>query len=162
MPYLCATCGKEHTDLPHVGFPAPFHWADRFANDPNSLLTEDLCIIQGEDFFVRGVIEIPVHDYEHEFGWGVWVSHKKENFEAYRANPESAAIGPFFGWLCTKIQYFPETTLELKTMAHYRSGRLRPRIVLEEDSPHPLCRQQREGITLSEAWTIVHHYEPKA
>jgi hypothetical protein len=69
-------------------------------------------------------------------------------------------IGPFFGWLCTKIDYYPESTLELKTMAHYRGGGLRPRIVLEE-SQHPLYRQQRDGISLSEAWKIVHHYESK-
>ena len=160
MPYICATCGQEHTDLPHIGFAAPFHWADSLANDPDSLLTEDLCIIQGQDFFVRGVIEIPVHDYEHEFGWGVWVSHKKENFETYRANPDTNAIGPFFGWLSTKIDYFQESTLELKTMAHYRSGGLRPRILLE-DLQHPLCRQQHDGISLAQAWAIVHHYFDK-
>jgi len=160
MPYICTICGQEHTDLPHIGSAAPFHWADVLAKDPNSLLTEDLCIIEGRAFFVHGVIEIPVHDYEYEFGWGVWVSHKKENFETYREQFDSTAVGPFFGWLCTKIDFYKETTLELKTMAHYRGGGLRPRIVLEE-SQHPLSRQQREGISLSEAWKMVHHYEGK-
>ena len=161
MTYICTTCGREHTDLPHIGSAAPAHWSDDLLNDPNSLLTEDLCIIEARDFFVRGVIEIAVHDYEHEFGWGVWISHKKENFEAYRAQPDSAAIGPFFGWLSTRITYYPETTLGLKTMAHYRGERLRPRIVLDLDSQHPLCVQQRDGISLSEAWKIVHHYDDK-
>jgi hypothetical protein len=160
MPYKCTTCGEEHTDLPHIGSAAPFQWADELANDPNSLLTEDLCIIEGRDFFVHGVIEIPVHDYEYEFGWGVWVSHKKENFELYREHFDTAEIGPFFGWLCTKIDYYAESTLELKTMAHYRGGGLRPRIVLEK-SQHPLYRQQGDGIPLSEAWKVVHHYEKR-
>jgi len=158
MSYKCVICGREHTDLPHIGFAAPFHWAGELAKDPNSLLTEDLCIIEGRDFFIHGVIEIPVHDYEHEFGWGVWVSHKKENFETYREHFDSAEIGPFFGWLSTKIAYYSEPTLELKTMAHYRGGGLRPRIVLEE-SPHPLYRQQRDGISLADAWKMVHYYE---
>jgi hypothetical protein len=158
MRFTCPICREEHTQLPHIGSAAPFHWADRLANDPNSLLTEDLCIIEGRDFFVHGVIEIPVRDYEHEFGWGVWVSHKKENFQTCREHFDSADIGPFFGWLCTKIDYYPVPTLELKTMAHYRGGGLRPRIVLWE-SEHPLYRQQRDGISLSEAWKIVHHYE---
>src|SRR5688572_13369322 len=130
--YTCATCGREHGDLPHIGSAAPYQWADRFANDPNSLFTNDLCIIEGRDFFVRGVIEIPVHGYEHEFGWGVWVSHKKENFEVYREHFDSGEIGPFFGWLATEIAYYGQSTLELKTMAHYRAGGLRPRIVLDE------------------------------
>jgi len=107
------------------------------------------------DFFVRGVIEIPVHDYEHEFGWGVWVSHKKKNFETYRQNFDRPSIGPFFGWLCTEINYYPETTLHLKTMAHYRGQGLRPSIVLDE-ADHLLYRHQRDGISLSEAWRIVH------
>ena len=159
-PYTCTTCGQEHTDLPHIGSAAPFHWEDVLAKNPNSLLTTDLCIIEGRDFFVRGVIEIPVHDYEYEFGWGVWVSHKKENFATYRERFDTDAIGPFFGWLCTKIDYCPDTTLDLKTMAHYRGGGFRPRIILEE-SQHPLYHQQRNGISLSEAWKLVHHYDGK-
>jgi hypothetical protein len=157
MPYICSTCGKEHNDLPDIGSAAPFGWADDLANDPNSLLTSDLCIIEGQDFFVRGVIEIPVHEFDRQFAWGGWVSHKKENFEIYREHFDSPDIGPFFGWLCTEINYYNESSLELKTMAHYRGGGLRPRIVLEE-SQHPLSRQQRVGISLSEAWKMVHHY----
>jgi hypothetical protein len=158
MPYRCSICGEEHTELPHIGSAAPFHWADKLDDDPKSLLTEDLCIIEERDFFVRGVIEIPVHDYEYEFGWGVWVSHRKDNFETYREYFDSAEIGPFFGWLCTAIDYYPESTLNLKTVAHYRGGGIRPRIVLEE-SKHPLYCQQRDGISVAEAWKIVHHYQ---
>jgi len=158
MPFKCSICGKRHTDLPHIGSGAPFHWADQLADDPSSLLTEDLCIIEERDYFVHGVIEIPVHDYEHEFGWGVWVSHKRENFEIYREQFDTADIGPFFGWLCTEIDYYPESTLSLKTMAHYRGAGLRPMIVLAE-CDHPLYPQQRDGISFSEAWAIVHHYD---
>jgi hypothetical protein len=158
MPYICATCGREHQDLPHIGSAAHYHWAVELAKDPNSPLTSNLCIIEGRDFFVHGVIEIPVHDYEYDFGWGVWVSHKQENFEIYRERFDATEIGPFFGWLSTKIDYYCEPTLDLRTMAHYRGGGLRPRIVLEESS-HPLYRQQRDGICLAEAWKIVHHYD---
>ncbi len=145
-------------DLPHIGSAAPIQWAKNLEKDPDSLLTEDLCIIEGHDFFVRGVIEIRVRDYEQEFGWGVWVSHKKENFEVYRKHFDAADIGPFFGWLATEIDYYSEPTLNLKTRAHYRGVGLRPRIVLEP-SEHPLYLQQRDGISLGDAWKIVHHYE---
>ena len=106
-------------------------------------------------------MRIPAHDYEYEFGWGVWVSHKKENFEIYREQFDIDSIGPFFGWLSTKIDYYSESTLSLKTMAHYRGGGLRPRIVLEPSS-HPLYLQQRDGISLDEAWKIIHHYQKPA
>jgi hypothetical protein len=95
MKFECSLCGEEHTDLPHIGSNAPSQWVDELANDPNSLLTKDLCIIEGRDYFIHGVIEIPVHDYEYEFGWGVWVSHKRENFEMYREHFDTADIGPF-------------------------------------------------------------------
>lgn len=160
MPYTCSICSEVHDDLPHIGSAAPVQWSENLAGDPQSLLTDDFCIIQARDYFVRGVIEIPVHDYEHEFGWGVWVSHKKENFETYRANSESADIGPFFGWLCTAIGYYHEPTLSLKTMAYYRSGGIRPLIAVGE-CDHPLFRQQQEGISLKEAWEMVHHYMKK-
>src|SRR5262245_5544641 len=71
MGYVCATCGKEHHDLPHIGSPVPFQWANELAEDPSSLLTDDLCVIQGRDYFVRGVIEVPIHDSDQTFGWGV-------------------------------------------------------------------------------------------
>jgi hypothetical protein len=160
MPYKCTTCGEVHDDLPHIGSAAPAQWADRLANDPQSLLTDDFCIIEGRDYLIRGVIEIPVHDYEDEFGWGVWVSHKKGNFEIYRENSQSADIGPFFGWLCTAIDYYRESTLSLKTMAHYRGEGLRPLIVVGE-CDHPLFQQQQDGISLKEAWEMVHHYIKK-
>jgi hypothetical protein len=157
MPFTCPICGGNHDELPHIGSAAPYHWADELARDPASLLTDDLCIIEGRDYFVHGVIEIPVHDYEFEFGWGVWVSHKRENFETYRKHFDIPDIGPFFGRLCTKIDYFSISTLQLKTMAHYRGNGLRPQIVLEE-TDHPLSRHQRDGISLDAAWKIVHHY----
>ena len=159
MSFNCTTCGEQHSDLPHIGFDAPLQWCDELAHDPRSLLTSDLCIIEERDYFVHGVIEIPVHDYEQGFGWGVWVSHKKENFEIYRANFESAEIGPFFGWLCNEIAYYSRPTGNLKTMAHYQGGKLRPRILVEP-SDHPLYLQQRDGISFDEAWKIVHACQP--
>ena len=157
MAFICPICKTLHEDLPHIGADKPDPWEDRRASDPGSMLTSDLCIIEARDYFVRGVIEIPVHGYEPGFGWGVWVSHKKENFEIYRDNFDSDSIGPFFGWLATDIAFFKESTLTLKTMAHYRGKDLRPTIVLVE-CEHPLYRHQRDGITLSEAWDIVHTY----
>ena len=65
---------------------------------------------------------------------------------------------PFFGWLCTRIDYYPEETLFLKTMAHFRKGNLRPAILVEP-TDHPLAVDQRNGITLDKAWDIVHRYK---
>ena len=108
---VCSVCGEIHKEMPDIGSFAPYHWNDTFNNDPKSLLTEDLCIIEERDYFIRGVIQIPILKSEEYFGWGVWVSQKKENFEVYREKFNDDSIGPFFGWLSTKIDYYNTDTL---------------------------------------------------
>ena len=157
----CAECGEEHDELPDIGSASPYHWRDELDSDPNSLLTEDLCIVEREDYFIRGVLQIPLLDRDDYFGWGVWVSLKKENFETYRKQFDSDAIGPFFGWLSTEIDYFSTTTLNLPTTAKFVGGGTRPRIFMN-DCEHQLRTNQQEGITLEAAWGIVHHYTKTA
>jgi hypothetical protein len=123
-------------------------------------LTSDTCIIDREHHFIRGVIEIPVHDFAQRFGFGVWVSQKRENFLTYVRNPDSTDIGPFFGWLCTRIACYPEETLLLKTRAHFRGAGLRPAIEVEP-THHPLSVDQQKGISLARAWEFVHFYQVK-
>jgi hypothetical protein len=117
----------------------------------------DTCILDGESFFIRGVIEIPILGSSDRFGIGVWVSQKQENFRRYVENFNSDEIGPFFGWLSNEITFYQPSTLTLKTMAHFRGGDLRPSIVVEP-TEHPLAMDQHHGIRLDRAWQIVHHY----
>ncbi|HEX8494447.1 MAG TPA: DUF2199 domain-containing protein [Pyrinomonadaceae bacterium] len=159
MSYRCSVCAEVHDDLPDIGRDKPDHWWDvpEGERDRRIELSSDTCIIDDENYFIRGVIEIPVHDYPAGFGFGVWVSQKRENFYTYLDNFDSGEIGPFFGWLCTRIAYYKEDTLLLKTMAHFRDGGQRPSIELEETN-HPLSIAQRNGVTLDDAWKIVHFY----
>lgn len=160
--FHCATCGQEHVGLPDMGADMP----DAYFAVPKSKrrklrVTDDTCVIplkDGNAYFIRGVIEIPIRGRER-FGFGVWVSLKKENFETYVANFNSAEIGPFFGWLCTELSFYSAKTTSLKTMVHFRGGGLRPTIKLELAS-HPLAMHQHFGISLAKALEIVHHYDP--
>ena len=159
MSYRCSKCGKVHDELPDIGSDRPDHcWGiPETERGERIQLTSDTCIIDGHDYFIRGVIEIPVHDYSRSFAFGAWISLKKENFVTYQENWDSDKIGPFFGWLCTRISYYAEDTQLLKTMAHFRTDGLRPTIELEP-TQHQLAIDQREGISLDKAWEIVHHY----
>jgi hypothetical protein len=80
-----------------------------------------------------------------------------KNFYTYLENLDSDTIGPFFGWLSNNMSYYPEDTLSLQTMVHFRSGGLRPSIGLEP-TEHPLAIDRRNGITLAKAWEIMHFY----
>ena len=157
MEYRCSSCGELHDDLPDLALHKPDQWFDVPEDERHARveLTSDTCIIDNKDFFIRGIIEIPIIDYPRSFGLGVWVSQKQENFRTYLDNFESSEIGPFFGWLCNRITYYEEETLLLKTMAHFRGDGLRPWIELEP-TDHPLAVDQRNGITLQTAWDIVH------
>ena len=159
MADRCSTCGDTHDDLPHIGmqYPDQYFGVPEEERERRVELSSDTCVIDGEDFFIRGVIEISVHDYPQIFGFGVWVSQKRENFGTYLENFDSDQIGPFFGWLCNNISYYKQETLLLKTMAHFRRDGLRPWIELDS-TDHPLTVDQRDGISLAKAWEIVHFY----
>lgn len=160
--FRCKICGEIHSELPHIGLDRPDHWWDvpEAERGKRIELTSDTCIIDNESFFIRGVIEIPVLDDPDGFGFGVWVSHKKENFYNYLEHFDSDSIGPFFGWLCTRIHYYNQDTLSLKTTAHYRGKGIRPLITINA-CDHPLYFDQRDGIALQKAWEIIHFYDSK-
>lgn len=157
MSYICSCCGATHDGLPDVAFDQPAYVRDvpRDERDERVRLDPDRCVIDGEDCFIRGVIHIPVHGSPEALGIGAWVSQKRENFETYAAHDDSPDIGPFFGWLSNAFDFGGEPALNLKTLAHFRGGGLRPSLEIEP-TDHPLAKAQREGISLDEAWTFVH------
>lgn len=122
--------------------------------------TSDTCILDDEHHFVRGVIELPIIERNDCFAWGVWVSLKKENFFKYTDTLDEndwQDIGPFFGWLCTKIEFYKKDTMYLKTMAHIRKNGLRPNVKIEPIE-HPLSLHQQYGISINEVFEILHYY----
>jgi len=160
MSYRCLTCGQLHDDLPHIGSAKPdIYWdVPEEERERRIQLTTDTCILDSEHYFIRGVIEIHVHERPENFGFGAWVSQKREHFFKYQDEPDSDQIGPFFGWVCTRIAYYPGDTYLLKALAHFRGGGLRPFIELEP-TDHPLAVDQQNGIDVAKAWEIVHYYE---
>lgn len=159
MSYVCSCCGQTHEDLPDVAFDHPIyaHQVPEEERAERVWLSSDLCIIDDAEYFIRGLIEIPIQGQAHRLGIGVWVSQKPENFWTYKDNFDSAEIGPFFGWLSNEFKFMGKSTLNLKTLAHFQGGNLRPSIVLEP-TDHPLALAQREGISLNQAWEFVHDY----
>jgi hypothetical protein len=119
-------------------------------------LTSDVCVIDGNEFFVRGCLEIPVVDGPRPFVWGVWISLSEANFnrmcELWQT-PGREKEPPYFGWLCTSLSLYPETVL-LKTHVHTRPPGQRPLVELEP-TEHPLAVEQRNGITMERVRKIA-------
>lgn len=149
--FHCATCGEEHEGMPSFGAATPFSYnaLPPEERETRGDLGSDECVIDEKQFFVRGCLEIPVHGSAEPFIWGVWVSVSEASFLQwieYFDQEKRAHIGPFFGWLNTRLSPYPDT-LNLKTMVHLRDDGIRPRIELEPTN-HLLAIEQREGITL--------------
>jgi hypothetical protein len=74
--FQCVTCGKTHEGMPSFGASAPLSYYEVPVEEREARcdLGSDDCVIDGEHFFVRGCIEIPVQGETEPFSWGVWVS----------------------------------------------------------------------------------------
>lgn len=156
--FRCQVCDEWHEGLPDIGFDAPLHYHQLSDEEQDTIATKssDLCSINDQDYFVRGVIEIPIRGRDDLFGIGAWVSLKEENFRRYVAlydADDPAGEGPYFGWLCNRIAGYPDT-LALKTHLHLRPAPARPSIEIEP-TDHPLALQQRDGISRAEIQALI-------
>ena len=123
-------------------------------------LTSDTCVVDGEFFFIRGCVEIPVAGADEPFVWGVWVSLSKTSFTEYLANwdtPVRSDLGPYFGWLSVNFPVYPFTE-SLKTSVQPRDNGIRPLIELDE-TDHPLAVEQRTGISVERVAEIYALYQ---
>jgi hypothetical protein len=157
LAVICSTCGKTHEGIPTFGAKAPlsYYAVPENERDERCALGTDNCIIDDEHFFVRGCLEISVHDHSDPFIWGVWVSLSKANYDAWAAvfgQAQRAHVGPFFGWLDAWLKPYPET-VNLKCKVHLRDEGIRPLIELEPTT-HPLALEQKCGISMTRVTEI--------
>ena len=159
--FKCSACGEWHKGMPGFGADAPLHFYGIPEAELKSRceLTTDTCVIDGNFFYVRGCIEIPVEGEDAPFVWGAWVSLSEESFETFLASltmKKRSHIGPFFGWLSAEFLVYP-TSENLKTMLHLRDDGIRPFIELEP-TEHPLAVEQRTGISVDRVAEIYATY----
>jgi hypothetical protein len=154
-PWACRSCGGSHGGIFDLACAKPEQWPGGETYSPNDavlsethFLSEDFCILDNEHYFVRCVLQIPLLGLEDEsFGFGVWSTLSKKNFDLYVGSFSDGAmdgLGPWFGWFSNRLKDYPDT-LNLKCQVHPQSGRQRPLIQLEP-TEHPLAAEQREGI----------------
>jgi hypothetical protein len=165
--WLCASCTETHHGLFDLGCAKPDFWQGSEEHLPNSsaanathCLTDDFCILDGEHYFIRSVLKLPLVGAPGEyFGFGVWSSLSKKNFKKYMEtfdSGEQEELGPWFGWFSNRLRGYPDT-LNLKCQVHPQAGRQRPSIELEP-SDHPLSRDVLDGITYERLLEIYAAY----
>lgn len=84
LRWKCGSCDEWHTGpCLDFSYDAPIYW--RKQDEANShqsknreqlrtFLNDDYCSIEGRDFFVRGIIHLPIVGTTETLRWGVWGS----------------------------------------------------------------------------------------
>jgi len=157
--FKCAFCGREHDkllrDLAYL-HPADIFEIPEHERSQRIKMNDDLCEIDDSDFYVRGVLSLPIRDSTEEFRWGVWAKINKVDFDRYIElwDSDLAAAEPaFIGLLSGGIAIYPDSD-GLEVQVRLQTGNQRPRFyVVSED--HPLGIDQRKGITEEKAHEFV-------
>jgi hypothetical protein len=152
VSWKCDTCGIEHDDIPLCfGIEAPWKaLVPESEFEQRVDLTPDQCVVDEKVFFIRGHIEIPIHDYPEPLAFSVWSSLSEASFlhmcEHWEAN-DRASEPPYFGWLCSPVAAYP-SSIHLKLSVQSRAPGFTPLFIIEQ-TDHPLAIDQHNGITIA-------------
>ncbi|TFZ07657.1 DUF2199 domain-containing protein [Ramlibacter humi] len=160
--FKCSCCGKVHEGSPSYAFKAPDHYASLSEEQKAAMgrINTDLCTVtrgEGTDYFIRTVLEIPIHGVAEPFTWGVWVSLSEKSFKRYVETYDEPVEGDgFFGWVCNAIPWYPPAE-PLATDVAVQLGGKRPLLFLHHggSDDHPLIVDQRRGISVAKAQEIA-------
>ena len=162
--WRCSCCEEWHHGLMDIAAISPDPWPDDRSYEPNSalrrdgnFLSEDFCVLDGKYFFVRSVLEIPVHGLDAPWGFGCWTTLSRVNFDKYVAGFDTGEFeddGPWFGWLCNQLKIYFEDPDPIALDVFPQPDRKRPKLIVQ-DEEHPLGRAQREGICAADMLTLL-------
>jgi hypothetical protein len=161
--FTCSCCGKLHEGSPSIAFKAPDHYASLTDEQKTELgtLTSDLCTITNDghtDYFIRAVLEIPIHGVHEPFTWGVWVSVSEKSYARYTETYDAPVEGDgFFGWLCNALPGYPNAPQSRPTDVRVQVGKQRPKLYLHRGNTpdDPLVNDQYEGIGVARAQSLA-------
>jgi hypothetical protein len=151
MGFKCSECGEFHNEIPMAyGANAPYSYFQipESELDYRSVLTQDICIIDNKDFYIKGQLNIPVEDNDN-FSWTVWILISKLDFEKAEelwTDDNRFLEKPYIGKLATRLYCYPET-LNLAVNVHTQQVGVIPKIEVIETS-HPLFLEQENGINM--------------
>ena len=152
--WLCISCEETHEGLFDLAAFNPDFWNGEKAYAPNNhvtldgnFLSEDFCVINGENFFVRCVLDFPIKGFDIQFGFGVWSSLSKINFKKYLDEFDNGNFedGIYWSsWFSNRIKGI-ENIVKQKCWVNPQSGRKRPLIYFMDDK-HPVSLAQQKGM----------------
>jgi hypothetical protein len=164
--WTCSSCEQIHSGLFDLAFFCPAAWTEEEAYEPNAnvrfdgnFLSEDFCVINGENFIIRCVLTIPIHGLDQRLGFGVWSTLSRANFEAYLEEFDDGHQGKgveWTGWFMNRIKEFGETYAK-PCWVYPQKDRQRPHIFIADEECE-LGRAQRDGISAKRALGVFRAY----
>ena len=147
----CSSCGEEHPDDElELTFRRPDAIIDLPAEDWPTRVKEDAdrAAIDGERFFLRGTLPLPVPERGSDYAIGVWVEVAPDTFwrviELW-SSEDQVDEPPFAATLANQIPSLP-STLGLHVAMKLTGPTTRPEFHLVA-AEHQIYREQTVGIT---------------
>lgn len=164
--WRCAQCEADHEGMFALAAFAPDQWrgAEDYQHNgaidlDGDFLSEDFCVLNGEYFMVRAVLEIPVQGMSERFSFGTWSTLSRANFDKYLAGFDDGAypdMGPWPGWLCNSLADYTATD-PLALWVCPQPDRQRPSLFVQDDD-HPLAIAQDNAISPERVLELYNHY----
>ncbi len=148
---ICHQCGKEHSiDEMELSFRRPDDAANLTPEERERTVKEnnDLCIISGKRFFIRGVLPLTIEARERAYNIGLWVEVEQSAYDRVNElwiDPEQNKEPPFAALIGNSIPTLPET-IGVSVKLQLTGPTSRPEVFVSASS-HPLYIEQTEGIT---------------
>ncbi len=154
--FLCSSCGQEHAGLPlsfAADYPDPYANLSAEARDLRAVVSSDQCIIDRQEFYIRGCLEVPLIGTDEIFMWGLWARISETDFDEISDHWESEGrenvIGPYNGRLANALSIYTDT-LNQRIEIRISPVGTRPLFILE-DAGSVLYGEQRSGMAQQKA-----------
>jgi hypothetical protein len=147
----CRQCGRElgeHTL--DIAFSLPdvvWELSDR-ERKRRAKFSSDVCVLDENRFFIRGVAFVSILGTDQRFGWGLWAEVDASAFRKYLEVFKADARGeaPVPGAVANSPRGYPALDGHGVDL-HFGTARERPTMTLHA-SAHPLSLEQQRGIAM--------------
>jgi hypothetical protein len=152
--FTCDVCGEKHAGVTRdirMGLPQPIFLLDEDERDRRAHVEEDFAVLRGENgdrYFVRALLELPIDGEDGYFGYGAWIEVDEADAVALGElwnDEQGEGASPFSGTLANELSPYAFTE-GLPVQIRLRDVQLLPLVELE-DANHELVRAQRHGIS---------------
>ena len=159
----CSCCGDM---LPAHNIELSFNLPDTVAAFQKKELNErcqyndDICILDKERFFVRGLIPLPIHECEGNYSIGGWAEVSQYDYQKILDlwdDEEQYKEPPIAATLANKIPLNSDT-LECDIVVKLTGSTTRPNIIIA-DEKCSLYKEQKCGINIHRAYEYAEYLE---